>query len=118
MISFETHYVDAVRAVESGDERYKTIVALFKLTGREGVEVDADYAVALLEERSSAGDPEAKWILGLCCEYGFGTDQDSERAKSLYSQSGDARNSVGIFLSENGDEDREIGVMNVKPWSL
>ena len=71
--SDEAQYRKAVHAMESGDESAKTEVAYYKLSGCGGVEIDAAGAVALLEERKKEADCEAKWMLGLCCEYGVGT---------------------------------------------
>ena len=95
-------YAEALNAMEHGDVNAKTKVAFYKLSGLGGVEVDEDEAVALLEERAKDGDSEAKWMLGLCCEYGMGTEQDIHRAELLYQQSKKAGNVVGRFLLENG----------------
>ena len=97
-------YEKAVRAMESGDETAKTKIAFCKLSGLGGVKIDAEGAVALLEERAEKDDDEAKWILGLCCEFGIGIKQDIERAELLYSQSGEEGNVVGGFLSENSKD--------------
>ena len=84
--------------------------AYSKLSGRGGEEIDPEGAVVLLEERSRKGDDEAKWMLGLCCEYGMGIKQDTERAQLLYQQSFDAGNPVGRFLFYNDDHERGSGV--------
>ena len=110
----ETQYREAVHAMESGDESGKTKVAFYKLSGRGGVGVDADGAVALLEEGVKDGDCEAKWMLGLCYEYGVGTEQDIERAEKLYGESCEGGNVVGEFLMKNGKGGRGTGVMKVK----
>ena len=106
-------YREAVSAMENGDEKAKTKVAFFKLTGLGGVEVDEDEAVVLLKERAKDGDNEAKWMLGLCYEYGMGIEQDIERAESLYQQSKEGENIVGEFLLKNGKGGRGGGVMKV-----
>ena len=111
--SDEAQYREAVQAMESGVERAKTQVAYFKLSGCGGVKVDADGAVALLEERVKDRDYEAKWMLGLCCEYGMGTEQDSERAVRLYGECCEGGNVVGEFLMKNGKRERGTGVMIV-----
>ena len=46
------------------------------LSGLGGVAVDEDGAVALLQERVKDRDTDAMWMLGLCCEYGRGIEQD------------------------------------------
>ena len=109
--SDEAQYREAVSAMKGGDESAKTKVAYYKLSGRGGVEVDRDGAVALLEERVKDRDYEAMWILGLCCEYGLGTEQDIERAEKLYGESKEGENVVGEFLTENGLSGRGSGVM-------
>ena len=87
----------------------------YKLSGRGGVEKDADEAVSLLEERAKDGDNEAKWMLGLCYEYGMGTEKDIEQAASLYEQSSEGGNSIGTFFSTNY-EGRGTGKMHA--WCL
>ena len=111
--SDESQYRKAVHAMESGDKSAKTKVAFFKLSGRGGVEVDTDGAVALLEERVKEGDYEAKWMLGLCCEYGVGTEQDIERAVKLYGECFEGGNVVGEFLMRNDEGGRGTGEMKV-----
>ena len=102
-LSEEEQYREAVCAMESGDEEAKTKVARYKLSGRGGVEVDADGAVALLEERAKEGDCEARWMLGMCCEYGVGTEQDIERAEKLYREYREGGNAVGdLLMKVNG----------------
>ena len=58
--------------------------ARWMLEGSHGMARDADAAVALLEEKVKDGDAEAMWMLGVCCEFGMGTEQDVERAEQLY----------------------------------
>ena len=106
-----TEYNEALDAMSTGNESAKTKVAFYKLSGCGGASVDVKEAVALLEERSEKGDGEAKWMLGLCCEYGMGMEQDIERAESLYRESSEARNEVGGFLMNNGKGKRGSGVM-------
>ena len=107
-------YREAVSAMEHGEVKAKTKVAYYKLTGLGGVEFDEDEAVVLLEERAKDGDNEAKWILGLCYEYGIGIEQDIERAELLYQESSEGGNVVGRFLLENDEGGRGSGVMKVK----
>ncbi len=111
--SDEAQYEEAVSAMKNEDETAKTKVAFYKLSGRGGVEIDVDEAVALLEERAKDGDCEAKWMLGLCCEYGMGIEQDIERAEMLYRESCEGGNVVGKFLKKNGRGGRGTGVMKV-----
>ena len=102
------------REVSLALEKAKTKIAFCKLSGRDGVELDVYGAVALLEERIKEGDCEAKWMLGLCCEYGIGTEQDIERAETLYQESFEEGNAVGEFLMKSGKGRRGSGVMKVK----
>jgi len=113
-VSEETKYTEVVQAMERGEESAKTKVAYYKLSGLGGAEVDADEAVALLEERAKDRDWEAKWMLGLCYEYGMGIEQDVERAEKLYAESCEAGNDVGEFLMKNGKGGRGSGVMKVE----
>ena len=104
---------EAERGMESGDESAKTKVAFFKLSGCGGVKVDTGGAVALLEEHVKEGHCEAKWMLGLCCEYGIGTEQDIVRAVKLYRECWEGGNVVGGFLMKNDEGGRGTGVMKV-----
>ena len=116
-ISDAAQYREAVNVMEHGDVKTKTKVAFYKLSGVGGVEVDEKGAVVFLEERAKDGDSEAKWMLGLCCEYGMGIEQDIERAELLYRQSKEGGNVVGKFLLENDGDGRGSGVMIVG-WGL
>ena len=71
----------------------------------------------MLEERVKDGDTEAKWMLGVCCEYGIGIEQDIERAVLLYQQSSEGGNVVGELLLENGRYDRGSEMMMIN-WGL
>jgi len=109
----EAQYKEVLRAVKSGDNKAKTRLAWYKLSGHGGEEVDEDGAVVLLEERVKENDAEAIWMLGLCCEYGMGCEQDLERAETLYKQCDEGENAIGNFLAVNGIDERGSGVMKV-----
>ena len=113
MASEASEYQDTLQAVERGDAAAKTKLAWYLLSGSCGAEVDADKAVALLEERVKEDDAEAMWMLGLCCEYGNGTEQDPERAESLYKQSSDKGDEIGEYLAENERGGRGNGVLRI-----
>ena len=81
----------------------KTSLAWYKLSGQGGSRKDVDEAVVLLEERVKDRDGEAMWMLGLCKEYGMGTDQEIEQAVKLYKQSSENGNSIGDFLASKED---------------
>ena len=105
MTSYEQEYKDVLCAVEGGDNFAKTKLAWYQLSGLGGAEKDEDGAVALLEERVKERDPEAMWMLGLCNEFGIGTEQDIERAVKLYKQSSYRKKSkIGYFLVKNRSE--------------
>ena len=110
----EVQRKEAERAMENGDESAKTKVAYYKLSGYGYAEVDADEAVVLLEERVKDGDCEAKWMLGLCCEFGMGTEQNIGRAEKLYRESCEGGNVIGEFLKENDLGGRGSGMMKRK----
>ena len=50
-ISPEEQYKETVKAVEGGDNKAKTKLAYYKLSGYGGCDIDVDEAVALLKER-------------------------------------------------------------------
>ena len=87
-----------------------------KLSGLGGCEVDEDGSVALLKERVKEGDEEAMWMLGVCNEYGRGTEQDIERAKMLYKQSRERGNEIRTGLEKHDDYERGSGKMGM--WRL
>ena len=95
-------------------EKPRHRVAFCKLSGCDGLYVDREGAVSLLEELAIEGDDEALWMLGLCCEYGIGAKQDVDRAEALYIQSCERGNVVGRLLLENSDCGRGTGVMKAK----
>ena len=92
-------YEAVLSAVEKGDESSKTELAWYKLCGVGGARKDVDKAVILLVERVKDGDGDAMWMLGLCKEYGLGTEQDIEGAEKLYRQSSEAGNEIGKILA-------------------
>ena len=111
--SSATQQGESDQTVESKDVRLKTKVAYNKLSGCDGTDYDEEGAVALLKERVEEGDCEAKWILGLCCEYGMGIKQDKERTELLYRESCEGGNAVGEFLLKNDKGGRGSGMMKV-----
>ncbi len=95
-------YEEAVKAVKNGDEKAKTRIAWYLLSGCDDVDVDVDQAVVLLEERVKDDDPEAMWMLGVCYEYGLGTEQNFKKAKKLYDKCFEHKyNSIGGLLAFN-----------------
>ena len=110
----EAEYKEVVRAVESGDNKAKTKLARYKLSGCGGNDVDVEGAVALLKERRKDKDAEAMWMLGLCYEYGIGCEQDIEEAERLYKQSCEGGSVIGKFLAVNGKDERGSGVMKMQ----
>ena len=107
----ESEYRETFSAVERGDNTSKTRLAWYMLSGLGGAEVQMDEAVVLLEERIKDKDCEAMWMLGLCSEFGIGTEQDTERAKTLYEQSSNRGNTIGSFLKQNVNEEKQDGML-------
>ena len=110
----ERHFKDIVKAVESGDNKAKTKLAWYKLSGCGGCEIDVDGAVVLLKERVDDEDTDAMWMLGLCNEFGMGCEQDIEEAERLYEQCKTYGNVIGEFLVMNGKGQRGTGTMDAK----
>ena len=110
----EEEYKRVLRAVESGDNAAKTRLAWFKLAGLWGCELDEDGAVKLLEERVKDKDGTAMWMLGLCCEYGMGIEQDVKRAEELYKRSSDGGDVVGRWFSWRWRHERGSGVTDMR----
>ena len=94
---------DVMTAIERGDNSAKTRLAWLMLSGYGGAEVDVERAIKILEERVKEKDAEAMWMLGVCDEFGLGTEQDVEQAELLYCQSRDGRNEIGMNLVWNGE---------------
>ena len=74
--------------------------AQWMLEGSHGMARDADAAVALLEEKVKEADAKAMWLLGVCCEFGMGTEQDVARAEQLYKR-GEAQGNATAKLLAN-----------------
>ena len=70
------------------------------LEGSHKMTRDAYAAVALLEAKVKNGDAEAMWILGVCCEFGTGIEQDAERAKQLYKHGAAQENATAMLLTD------------------
>ena len=70
------------------------------LEGSHGMARDADAAVALLEDKVKDGDAEAMWMLGVCCEFGMGTEQDVDRAEQLYKRGAEQGNATAKLLAD------------------
>ena len=100
---------ETVIALKRGDGTAKTILAWNMLCGQK----DPRYAVKLLEERVNAADGEAMWMLGVCKEFGIGTNKDTERAETLYEQSNKCMNETGKFLLSKVEYDRGGGAICV-----
>ena len=78
----------------------KTEKARWMLEGSHGMARDAEAAVALLEAKVKDGDAEAMWMLGVCCEFGMGTEQDVERAEQLYKRGAEQGNATAMLLTD------------------
>ena len=68
------------------------------LEGSHGMARDADAAVALLEEKVKDWDAKAMWMLGVCCEFGIGTEQDVDRAEQLYERGAEQGSGTAMLL--------------------
>ena len=101
-------YKNALAAVKCGDEEEKTNLAWFKLSGRGGSDVDEDWAVTLLEEQVECLDPKAMWMLGLCKEFGMGTDQSLGAADKYYERSCNRKNEIGSFLRSRDADGKDV----------
>jgi len=102
MTSKEDEYRSVLKAFEGGDKSAKTKIklAMFKLSGQGGAEIDEKGAFKLLAEAQNT-DKEALWMLGLCYEFGLGTEQDCKRAEVIYKRAG-IYSEVGKSLIRNG----------------
>jgi len=107
----EEQYKETLKAIESGDEKAKTKLACYKLSGFGGCDVNVDEAITLLKKRVEEKDTDAMWILGLCYEFGKGCKQDLQEAVSLYKQSSDGGNEKGRLIYMNDIGGRGTGVM-------
>ena len=110
--SEQTKLEQVLEAVKRGDGEAKKLLASFMLTGREGVLIDQEGAVILLQELVKDNDIDAMWMLGLCFEFGMGCEQDFEQAELLYKNSSDKGSAAGELLYSHGKNSRGTGVMN------
>ena len=74
--------------------------ARWMLEGSHGMARDAEAAVALLEAKVKDGDTKAMWMLGVCCEFGMGTEQDVERAEQLCERGVKQGNATAKLLTD------------------
>ena len=82
----------------SKQEEETTEEAWWLLEGSHGMARDAEAAMVLLEDKVKDGNTEAMWMLGVCSEFGIGTEQDVERAEKLYKR-GAKRNVTAKILA-------------------
>lgn len=95
-------------AMEVDDEvMTKTEFAWQKLVRSRHL-LDTEEAVALLKDCVKDGDEdgEAMWILGICKEYGIGTEQDIAEAERLYKLSRERGNLTGLVLESKSEYGR------------
>ena len=99
-------------------EHKTTEDARWMLEGSHGMARDAEAAVALLEEKVKDGEAEAMWMLGVCCEFGIGTEQDVERAEQLYKHGAEQGSSTAKLLTDKlkNNNGRGISKMNLCRW--
>ena len=109
----KVHYLEVLHSVECGDDAAKTKLAKFLLAGCDGVERNPERAVELLKERVQEKDGEAMWMLGLCCEYGMGTETDFDEAERLYELSSSAENMIGDLFAQFSYGAKGSGVFGV-----
>ena len=88
----------------------KARIPFLLLSGRGGVPVDEDTAVAVLTENRK--DADSLWMLGVCYEYGRGTDQSISLAEELYDKSSKNGNAIGAILSEMSNK-RGCGYISI-----
>ena len=103
---------DANVVPSTEEDREKTHLALLMLSGTDGVEVNQEKAVALLEERVKQGDSEAMWMLGLCYDYGIGVGMDRKQALKLYKRSFKKTNEAGTALLRLRQDSLKTGVVS------
>ena len=78
--------------------------ALWMLEGSHGMARDADGAVVLLEDlvnkHRNNNNADAMWMLGVCCEFGIGTEQDVHRAEQLFESAAQQGNTTAMLLAD------------------
>ena len=72
-------------AAEAGDLYGKYVLGLLTLTGKATYQ-DEDKGLALMKESAYAGLTEAKYALGICYEFGIGTEKSFFIAEDWYLQ--------------------------------
>ena len=88
--------------------------ARWLLEGSHGKARDAKAAVVLLEEKAKNNDSDAMLMLGVCCEFGMGTEQDVKRAEQLYKQAAQQQNTTAQLLVDKLKNDNGRGCTNMK----
>ena len=88
--------------------------ALRMLEGSHGMARDADGAVALLKHSvARTRDNEAMWMLGVCCEFGIGTEQDVHRAEQLFKSAAQQGNTTAMLLTDKLKNKKGKGCMEM-----
>ena len=73
--------------------------ARWLLEGSHDFVRNPDAAVALLEELVKDRNTEAMWMLGVCCEFGMGTEKDVDRTEQLYKNAAQKGNAAAKALA-------------------
>ena len=75
---------------------------------------DADGAVVVLQQQvDEHNDAQAMWLLGLCCEYGMGTEQDTQRAEQLFQQAAQQGDETAKLLVDKLKNDNGRGCLDM-----
>ena len=92
--------------------------ALWMLEGSHGMTRDADGAVVLLEDlvnkqHNKHCNADAMWMLGVCCEFGIGTEQDVHRAEQLFESAAQQGNTTAKLLMDKLENMNGRGCMEM-----
>ena len=75
---------------------------------------DADGAVVVLQQQvDEHHDAQAMWLLGLCCEHGMGTEQDTQRAEQLFQQAAQQGDKTAKLLVDKLDNRKGRGCLDM-----
>ena len=110
----ETEGTSEVNKMEAEQKEQKqevslTTKALWLLQGSHQCKRDPEAAVALLKQATKANDPEAKWMLGLCFEYGVGTKSNGPHAMNLYKKAAHQKSLVGAAICKLKAKKKDYG---------
>ena len=92
-------YKKIKKVYDKGESNVVGRIAWYLLSGRGGIEKDVEKAFVLLENKADLCDKGMGWwLLGLCYEFGLGTERDRFKTITCYRHANRSKSEIASFL--------------------